>query len=227
MITKMQVEHYQQKIKDMLKPQIEIVKLSLQDKRHKLVEETKKTLSKKMGIENKIKQLDKQEDDFEKMMSLMSGWLDKYVFCGLDATWSHPQFEIDYKFCGRVCSNVFYNTKTLPMHDINWTDIEISEDYNIALQLLTRGLANKVSTRYRVSPVDNFSSGGCSSYRTIELHNYSFLKLQKKFPSFVKLKEKVAKNSGEWSNKVKLAAIIQWKKAYESSQVNTLDAFMT
>ena len=32
MITKMQVEHYQQKIKDMLKPQIEIVKLSLQDK---------------------------------------------------------------------------------------------------------------------------------------------------------------------------------------------------
>ena len=70
MITKMQVEHYQQKIKDMLKPQIEIVKLSLQDKRHKLVEETKKTLSKKMGIENKIKQLDKQEDDFEKILEI-------------------------------------------------------------------------------------------------------------------------------------------------------------
>ena len=67
MITKMQVEHYQQKIKDMLKPQIEIVKLSLQDKRHKLVEETKKTLSKKMGIENKVKLLDKQDDDYEKM----------------------------------------------------------------------------------------------------------------------------------------------------------------
>tara|TARA_Y100000361_G_scaffold24018_1_gene19070 strand:+ start:136 stop:720 length:585 start_codon:yes stop_codon:yes gene_type:complete len=63
----MQVEHYQQKIKDMLKPQIEIVKLSLQDKRHKLVEETKKTLSKKMGIENKVKLLDKQDDDYEKM----------------------------------------------------------------------------------------------------------------------------------------------------------------
>ena len=67
MITKMQVEHYQQKIKDMLKPQIEIVKLSLQNKRHKLVEETKKTLSKKMGIENKVKLLDKIDDDYEKM----------------------------------------------------------------------------------------------------------------------------------------------------------------
>ena len=51
---------------------------------------------------------------------------------------------------------------------------------------------------------------------------------KRKIKDFIfKLKEKVAKNSGEWSNKVKLAAIIQWKKAYESSQVNTLDAFMT
>ena len=165
------------------------------------------------------------EDDFEKMMSLMSNWLDKYVFCGLDATWSHPQFEIDYKFCGRVCSNVFYNTKTLPMHEINWTDIEISEDYNIALQLLTRGLANKVSTRFRVSPVENFSSGGCSSYRTIELHNQSFVKLQKKFPNFVKLKEKV-QNSGLWKGQKRIAGIIQWKKAYESSQINTLEEFI-
>ena len=51
MITKLQIEHYNKKIKDMLKPQIEIIKLSLQDKRQKLVEETKKTLSKKMGID--------------------------------------------------------------------------------------------------------------------------------------------------------------------------------
>ena len=50
--------------------------------------------------------------------------------------------------------------------------------------------------------------------------------LQQKFPSFVKLKEKVAKNSGEWSNKVKLAAVIQWKKAYQSSQMSTLESFM-
>jgi len=32
------------------------------------------------------------------------------------------------------------------------------------------------------------------------------------------LREKVAKNSGEWSGKAKLAATISWKKAYQSSQ---------
>ena len=67
MITKLQIEHYNKKIKDMLKPQIEIIKLSLQDKRQKLVEETKKTLSKKMGIDKKIKLIEKQDDDYHKM----------------------------------------------------------------------------------------------------------------------------------------------------------------
>ena len=51
--------------------------------------------------------------------------------------------------------------------------------------------------------------------------------LQQKFPSFVKLKEKVAKNSGEWSNKVKRFASHSMEKSNQSSQVNTLDAFMT
>ena len=67
MITKLQIEHYNKKIKDMLKPQIEIIKLSLQDKRQKLVEETKKTLSKKMGIDKKIKLIEKQDDEYHKM----------------------------------------------------------------------------------------------------------------------------------------------------------------
>ena len=110
------------------------------------------------------------------------------------------------------------------MNEINWTDLEISEDYNIALQLLTRGFPNKVSTRYRVSPVGNFSAGGCSSYRTIELHNESFIKLQKKFPKFITLKEKV-QNSGLWKGQKRLAGVIQWKKAYESSQKSSLSNF--
>jgi len=51
-------------------------------------------------------------------------------------------------------------------------------------------------------------------------------KLRNKFPNFVELREKVTKNSGEWSDKPRLAATISWKKAYESSQINTLEKFM-
>tara|TARA_B100000424_G_scaffold103811_1_gene78190 strand:+ start:3796 stop:4602 length:807 start_codon:yes stop_codon:yes gene_type:complete len=166
------------------------------------------------------------DDDMEKMFELMSTWLDEVVFCGLDATWSHPQFGIDYKFCGRVCSNVFYNTKTLPK-DLEWTDLEVSEDYNIGLQLLTRGLPNYVSTRYRVSPVDNFSEGGCNATtRTLEVHNDCWIKLQKKFPNFVKVYTKPEEKSGMWKGQERLGGVVQWKKAYESSKISTLDQFM-
>ena len=44
------------------------------------------------------KQIEMNDDDMEKMFELMSTWLDEVVFCGLDATWSHPQFGLDYKF---------------------------------------------------------------------------------------------------------------------------------
>ena len=40
-------------------------------------------------------------------------------------------------------------------------------------------------------------------------------------------REKIAKNSGEWSGKTKLAATISWKKAYASSQINTLEEFLS
>ena len=82
------------------------------------------------------------------------------------------------------------------------------------------------SLKYRVDPHETQSKGGCSTFRSLDLHNESMKQLQQKFPSFVKLKEKIAKNSGEWSNKIKLAAIIQWKKAYQSSQTNNLEGFM-
>ena len=61
-------------------------------------------------------------------------------------------------------------------------------------------------------------AGGCSIQRTLESHNECLVKLKETFPAFIKLREKVAKNSGEWSGKIKLAATISWKKAYQSSQ---------
>ena len=133
----------------------------------------------------------------------------------------------DYKVNSRICGNVFYDGTKLPIDKIDWTGLKIAEDYYVTLQLLTMGYQNKISLKYRVDPHETQSKGGCSTFRSLDVHNDAMKQLQQKFPSFVKLKEKVAKNSGEWSNKVKLAAVIQWKKAYQSSQVNTLDAFMT
>ena len=116
--------------------------------------------------------------------------------------------------------------ESFPIEKIDWTSLDIAEDYYVNLQLLTMGYQNKVSLMYRTNPSETQAKGGCSTFRSLEIHNESMRELQRRFPQFVKLREKIAKNSGEWSNKVKLAATISWKEAYKSSQVSTITDFM-
>jgi hypothetical protein len=87
------------------------------------------------------------------------------------------------------------------------------------------GYQNRVSLKYRINPGTTQAKGGCSTQRTLDVHNKSLEQLQNKFPQFVQLREKVAKNSGEWSGQTKKACTISWKKAYQSSQINSLEQF--
>ncbi len=167
------------------------------------------------------------DTQFDDMIAEFNSWMDDgYIHCGADASWNPPTRDKDNKDNGRICGNVFYDGTKLPVNDIDWTGLQIAEDYYVTLQLLTMGYPNKISYRNRVNPNETQAKGGCSTFRTLEVHNESMKELQKKYPQFVKLREKIAKNSGEWSNQVKLAATISWKEAYKSSQVSTLDQFM-
>ena len=164
---------------------------------------------------------------FDSMINIFNDWMDMgYMHCGADASWNPPTRDKDHKECGRICGNVFYDGERLPVDDIDWTGLPIAEDYYVTLQLLTMGFPNMISYRARVNPNETQAKGGCSTFRSLEIHNESMRELQRRFPQFVKLREKIAKNSGEWSNKVKLAATISWKEAYKSSQVSTITDFM-
>ena len=149
------------------------------------------------------------DDEFDTMIDLFNSWMDEdFTFCGSDAAWNPPTRDKDFRTNSRLSGNVFYSEK-LPVDKLDWLGLSISEDYYVALQLLTQG------------------KGGCSTQRTLDSHNESLVKLREKFPAFVQLREKIAKNSGEWSGKTKLAATISWKKAYASSQINTLEEFFS
>jgi hypothetical protein len=164
------------------------------------------------------------EDYFEEMMKTLDEWLEDFVTCGLESTWNMPRDE-DYSDCWRQTTNHFYNGKTFPKDEIDFTSLKCAQDYYILLQLLTKGYPNRMSLRYRVRPALTQAAGGCAEYRTLEVHNRAMQQLQKAFPKFVSLKTKIAK-MGEWGGLEKFGATIQWKKAYRSSQqepVNTLE----
>ena len=166
-------------------------------------------------------------DEFDDMMSLFNSWMDEgFTFVGADAAWNPPTRDKDYRTNSRLSGNVFYSEK-LPVNDLDWLSLPISEDYYVALQLLTMGHQNRVSLKYRINPGLTQAAGGCSTTRTLEVHNKSLEQLRERFPAFVQVRQKVAKNSGEWSGKPKLACTISWKKAYESSQIGNLEEFFS
>lgn len=156
------------------------------------------------------------ENTFDEMMETLDKWLDEFVTVGLEVTWN-PPFDDDYKDCWRQTTNHFFNGALLPIDELDFTTLKCAQDYYLLLQLLTKGYKNRVSMRYRVRPDLTQAPGGVGEYRTLEVHNNAMKQLRDAFPEFVKLKEKVAKN-GEWGGLTKLAANIQWKKAWKSSQ---------
>lgn len=165
------------------------------------------------------------EDHFDKFIEWVEDKLDECVTCAAQTTWI-PPFEEDDKYCFRQSGNHFYNGDTFPANLIDHTKVHCAEDFYAILTLLTNGYQNCVSMRWRVRPSNTADAGGCSTYRDIEMHNSDMEKLKELFPDFVTLKEKTAK-VGEWGGKPKLAANIQWKKAYASSQKkdeNTLES---
>ena len=164
------------------------------------------------------------EKNFYDMFSDIQKELDKgLMHGGLGTTWVYPWGKIPYVENSRLITNKFYNKKLKEIwHKIDWDNCCGAEDYYVNLQLLTRGYNNKTWYKYVVFPAASYADGGCSDYRTLEYHNKSCFDLKSKFPDFVKLGEKI-ETKGKWKGMLKFDCYVQWKKAYQSSQVGKLD----
>jgi hypothetical protein len=167
------------------------------------------------------------EDNFYKLLELINQDLSNgLMHSALGTTWVIPWGKCPYIENSRICGNKVYNKKLGEIwSEIDWDGCCGAEDFYVNLQLLTKGYSNKVWYNYVISPGTSYAEGGCSDYRTLEYHNQSCRDLHEKFPQFVRLKENKIK-SGPWKGIPKLGAYVQWKKAYRSSQTNTLEEFI-
>lgn len=169
------------------------------------------------------------EEEFDTAFNLCNRWMDEgIVYGGLMPAWLIPDInQWPERECQRVMTNVFYDGPNVPS-GIEWNRVAAAEDFDVNLQLLTRGFKNRISAKYMVSCSETNAVGGCSTWRTIEVHNEAQKKLVELWPQFIKLTEKPV-TSGPWKGLIKYGTIIQHKKAYQSSQqqitTNSLEDF--
>jgi hypothetical protein len=166
-----------------------------------------------------------KEEDFIALEKEIDDWFDEgNIHCGLGSVVNPPRSN-KYDENSRICMNVFYDGPNVPVDKVHWSRLICSQDFDCNLQLLRQGHKNRVFNRYRVGQKATATSGGCQSYRTIELHNQCMQQLSDYHNDFVTLRTKVETGTGEWKGLEKFAATILWKKAYESSKLSSLSDF--
>jgi len=165
------------------------------------------------------------DEDFDHVFNLFDDWMNEgIVYGGMLPAWVIPDIrQWPIRENQRIMTNVFYDGPKIP-NDIKWNRVPAAEDFDVNLQLLTRGFKNRISSRYMVTCSETNAEGGCSIWRTLEVHNDAQKLLHKLWPEFVTLKEKTVA-SGPWKGQIKLATTIYHKKAYESSKITTLEDF--
>lgn len=99
--------------------------------------------------------------------------------------------------------------------------VDVMEDFDVNLQLLRAGYRNVLTYYWTNDQKETGTKGGCSEYRTKELHEASARKLHELHSGFTKLRIKESKNKGLSEEARKLASrlevTVDWEGAFESS----------
>ena len=166
------------------------------------------------------------DEDFDDAFQLVNEWITEgIVYGGFMPTWIFPDVEAwPVRENQRIMTNVFYNGPHMPQ-DIHWCRVEAAEDFDVNLQLLTKGFKNRVSSKYMVSCSATQSDGGCSTWRTLEIHNHAQMRLAALWPEFVKTNKKLV-TSGPWKGQHKIVTRISHNRAYESGKGKHLNRFL-
>ena len=116
----------------------------------------------------------------------------------------------------RIMRVLGYAAEPLIYHNIRFDAMEVMEDFHVALSLLERRYSNCVLNTYAHNQAGSGKSGGCSHFRTPELHAENARRLAALHPGVVKVVEKTTKTA--WGGGTRTDVIIQWKKAYEQTR---------
>lgn len=150
----------------------------------------------------------------------MIGYIETLLREGYGAVGVSPR-EGNNRFTG----NISINTRLIRVLAFNTLQflackhgrVDVMEDFDVLLQLLRKGIQNAMIVHYAQGQKQTQEAGGCSDYRSHQVHEASARKLAELHKGFVRLHDKQNKSGGEFGTRKEVT--IYWKKAYENSQI--------
>lgn len=151
-----------------------------------------------------------------RMFSRCHLWLQNgLAHCGISPRGMNHTVDDNVKLNGRLCQLLCYDTKIVAENNFRMDRVSLMQDFDMTLQMLRAGYANKVLFQGCTNTRGSGGVGGCNSYRTPDMQSATARKLKKLHPEFVSLRQK---QSGQYKDQMITDVTVQWKKAYASSQ---------
>lgn len=166
------------------------------------------------------------DNDMEEFLAkILEYHKEGFSVVGISPQNGNHRVESDYADNGRIYRCYSIDRKAFEEANnsfILYEDKNVIEDFHMALNFLERGYPNRIIYKYAFNDVGGSNSpGGCSRYRTAELHGSSAKLLAKAHPGVVSLKIKRTKHSWQGFARdkdgyiVRQDVIVQWKKAFQ------------
>lgn len=156
------------------------------------------------------------DDELNDMFTELLDWMDfeEIPLVGVSARQGNNHTPEDFREATRQMNFHGLDLPAIRQIGLKFNGLEVMEDFNMTLDLLTKGIANRVFYKYCWNQFGSGADGGCSEYRTGELQRKCAEELEFRYPDFVKVVVKKSKTA--WKGMEERYDVrVQWKKAYE------------
>ncbi|MFO0448609.1 MAG: hypothetical protein ACK52I_08100 [Pseudomonadota bacterium] len=153
-----------------------------------------------------------ETEDIKRMLNEVEELLTTSPFVSIGAREGGNRNVEPYLYNTRMMRALGYRRDYLNAWKITFAPMELMEDFHVALQIMLVGgtcvVANKWVTNQRSG---SGAKGGCSSYRTLEMHGDAARQLAALYPEYVTVVHKQTKTA--WGGQPRLDVRVAWKKA--------------
>ena len=163
-----------------------------------------------------------EKHEVSELMNWVSSALDENAHVGISGREGNNFIGV-----GDMHELVSYNRRTIRFLAYRTPDflsvehgrVEVMEDFDVNLQLLEKGETIAISYWFAQGQRMTNEDGGCSTYRSHEVHERSAMKLKELHPKFVSLRQKKNKTDAEGFG-TRMEVTIEWKQAHIWGQKN-------
>jgi len=156
-------------------------------------------------------------EDLQTMLDMVEDQLDYHAHVGVSTREGNNRAGVGHWLNlvqRNTRTNRFLAYRTREFLSVKHDRVQVMEDFDVNLQLLRAGHSNVNLCYWAQGQSQTQAPGGCSAYRTHEVHEESARRLAELHAPYVRLRQKKNKTDADGFG-TRTEVTIQWKRAYD------------